>query len=100
VFPANTALVLGAGVLLGLMLGALLMHQWLLRRASMAEDEAAAPTFSRQEPLDTASPVPSTEGVPEVRFAARREPAETTIELAPLADDEAVLTEPSSEKHG
>src|SRR5918993_106082 len=99
-FSPNTALVLGAGVLLGLMLGALLMHQWLLRRAVMADEQAAAPTLYRNEPLDIATSVVATEAVPEVTFAARRDPAETTIELAPIADDEAVATGHSSDKHG
>ena len=67
----------------------------------MADEKAAAPpTFYRNEPVDTAAGVAATEVAPEVRFAARRDPAETTIELAPLADDEAVATEQSSEKHG
>ena len=99
-FLSNTALVLGAGVLLGLMLGALLMRHWLLRRASAADEEAASPTFHRSEPADTVTGVSAAEAVPEVRFTARREPAETTIELAPLADDEAVTTGHASEKHG
>jgi hypothetical protein len=99
-FSPNTALVLGAGVLLGLMLGALLMHQWLLRRAVAAYAEAASPTFRRNEPIHTVTGVSATEAVPEVRFTARRDQAETTIELSPLADDEAVPTEPANEKHG
>ena len=99
-FSSSTALVLGAGVLLGLMLGALLMRQWLLRRASGAEEDVAAPTFDRNESGGTATGVSAAEAVPEVRFAARRDPAETTIELAPLADDEAVPTGHPSEKHG
>ena len=99
-FSASTALVLGAGVLLGLMLGALLMRQWLLRRASMADEVAEAPTFHRNEPVDTDTGVSATEAVPEVRFAARRDPAETTIELTSRADDEAIPTGHSSESHG
>jgi hypothetical protein len=87
-------------VLLGVMLGALLMHQWLLRRAAMADEQAAAPTLYRNEPLDTATTVVATEAAPEVTFAARRDSAETTIQLAPIADDEAVATGHSSDQHG
>ena len=52
---ANAALILGAGVLLGLLLGALLMRQWLLRRKRLADEDDAPPTFyQRQQPVDTA----------------------------------------------
>ena len=51
---ANAALILGAGVLLGLLLGALLMRQWLLRRKRLADEDDAPPTFyQRQQPVDT-----------------------------------------------
>ncbi len=100
VFSTNSALILGAGVSLGLLLGALLMRQWLLRRELMAEPSPAAPTLYREPPVDTGSGAAATDEVPEVRFAARRDPGETTIEFVALADDEAVAIEQSSEQHG
>jgi PASTA domain len=101
-FSANTALILGAGVLLGLLLGALLMRQWLLRREPAADENAAPPTlYQSQEPVEIGvGGVSSTEAAPEIRFAARLEPGETTIELAPLADGEEVAIEHSSDQHG
>lgn len=100
-FSANSALILGAGVLLGLLLGALLMRQWLLRR-KLAADENAPPTlYQNQQPVDTdTGGVSETEAASEIRFAARLDPGETTIELAPLADGEEVAIEHSSDQHG
>ena len=97
-FPANAALILGAGVLLGLLLGALLMRQWQLRRMLAADDKPALPPalYQPQQPVETAS---QTEAMPEIRFAARLDPGETTIELAPLADSEEVAIEQSSDQH-
>ena len=100
VFSANNALILGAGVTLGLILGALLMRQWLLRRESMADEIVAAPTRNQNQSVDTASVALAADLVAEVRFAARRDPGETTIEFVALADDEAVAIEQSSEQHG
>jgi PASTA domain len=101
-FSANTALILGAGVLLGLLLGALLMHQWLLRRKLAADENAAPPTlYQNQQPVDTGTgAVSETEAASEIRFAARLDPGETTIELGPLADGEEVAIEHSSDQHG
>jgi hypothetical protein len=101
-FSANTALILGAGVLLGLLLGALLMRQWLLRRKLAADENAAPPTlYQNQQPVDTGTGgVSETEAASEIRFAARLDPGETTIELAPLADGEEVAIEHSSDQHG
>lgn len=100
-FSANTALILGVGVLLGLLLGALLMRQWLLRR-KLADDENASPPtlYQNQQPVDTGTGGVETEAASEIRFAARLEPGETTIELAPLADGEEVAIEHSSDQHG
>lgn len=100
VFSTNSALVLGVGVSLGLILGALLMRRWLLRRELMAEQSAAAPAVYQKQPVDVGSGAVATEMVPEVRFAARRDPGETTIEFVALADDEAAAIEQSSEQHG
>lgn len=97
-FPVNAALILGAGVLLGLLLGALLMRQWQLRRVLAADDNPALPPalYQHQQPVETAL---KTEAMPDIRFAARLEPGETTIEFAPLVDSEAVAIEQSSDQH-
>ncbi len=97
-FPASAALILGAGVLLGLLLGALLMRQWQLRRRLAADDNAALrpALFQHQPPVETAL---RTEAMPEIRFAARLDPGETTIEFAPLLDSDAVALEQSSDQH-
>ena len=99
-FSANSALILGAGVSLGLILGALLMRQWLRRRDSMADEIAAAPALYLNQSVDTGSVASAPEVVAEVRFAARRDPSETTIEFVAFADDEALAIEQSSEQHG
>ncbi len=97
---ANAALILGAGVLLGLLLGALLMRQWLLRRKRLADEDHAPPTFyQRQQPVDTGTGGVQTEAAPEFRFAARLYPGETTIALVPRPDGEAVASEQSSDHH-
>ena len=100
VFSANNALVLGVGMSIGLIFGALLMRQWLLRRGLMADQSAAAAALDQNQPVDTASGMSAIQVVPEVRFAARRDPGETTIEFVPFADDEAVAIEQWSEQHG
>lgn len=98
-FPANAALILGAGVLLGLLFGALLMRQWLLRREPVA-DASAVSLMSQQPPVEIgAAGVSETGAAPEVRFAARREPGETTIVLAPRSDGDEVAIEHSSDHH-
>ena len=97
-FSANAALILGAGVLLGLLLGALLMRQWLLRRKQLAdEDDAPQTLYQRQQPVDTGGV--QTEAAPEFRFAARLYSGETTIVLAPRPEGEAVAIEQSSDQH-
>jgi PASTA domain len=96
----NAALILGAGVLLGLLLGALLMRQWLLRRKRLADEDAAPPTlYQRQQPVDTGTGGVQTEAAPEFRFAARLYPGETTIVLVPRPDGEEVAIEQSSDQH-
>ena len=97
-FPANAALILGAGVLLGVLFGALLMHQWQRRRMLAADDNPALPPepYQHQPPVEIEL---ETEAMPEIRFAARLDPGETTIELAPLADSEEVAIEQSSDQH-
>jgi hypothetical protein len=99
-FSANAALILGAGVLLGLLLGALLMRQWLLRRKLVVDEDAAPPTlYQHQQPVDTGTGGVQTEAAPEFRFAARLYAGETTIALVPHPDSEAVAIEQSSDQH-
>jgi len=104
-FSANAALILGVGVLLGLLLGALLMRQWLARRAQAAEERAAwMPSLQDQQTVETAAAVSETDpapeiGLAEIRFAARLEPGETTIVLASLPDSEEVASEHASVHH-
>jgi hypothetical protein len=96
-FSANAALILGAGVLFGLLLGALLMRQWLLRR-KLADEDATPPTlYQCQQPVDTGGV--QTEAAPEFRFAARLYSGETTITLVPRPDGEEVAIEQSSDQH-
>jgi hypothetical protein len=98
---AHAAIMLGAGVLLGLLFGALLMRQWLLRREQVTDESAARPTLRRyQQPVETrAGGVSATGAAPEIRFAARLEPGETAIVLAPPADGDEVAIERSSDHH-
>ena len=99
-FSANAALILGAGVLLGLLLGALLMRQWLLRRKLVIDEDAAPPLlYQHQQPVDTGTGRVQTEAAPELRFAARLYAGETTIVLVPRPDGEAVAIEQSSDQH-
>jgi hypothetical protein len=100
-FPANAALILGAGVLLGLLFGALLMRQWLRRREPAADVIAAPPPlYQHQQPVETgAGDVSATGAAAEIRFAARREPGETTIVMAPLLDADQVAIEQASDHH-
>ncbi len=97
-FRRNAALILGAGVLLGLLLGALLMRQWQRRRMLAADDNPALPPalYQHHPPIE---PAFKTEVMPEIRFAARLDAGETTIEFAPLVDSEAVAIEQSSDQH-
>ena len=96
----NGALVLGAGVSLGLILGALLMRRWQLRSESVADEIVTAPAHYQKRSVDRVSVTPPLDVTGEVRFAARRDPSETTIEFVAFADDEAVSIEQSSEQHG
>jgi len=100
-FSTNAALILGAGVLLVLLFGALLMRQWLLRR-ELAADVNAAPTMLSQhpQPVETsAGGLSETSAAPEIRFAARLDPGESTIVFATLPDGDEVAIAQSSDHH-
>lgn len=86
------ALIFGAGVLLGLLSGALLMRGRLLRgRPAVGEFAASLALPQRQSPFDPRPAESDVGGVSasvlssEVRFAARFVPVETTIVLSPSA---------------
>jgi beta-lactam-binding protein with PASTA domain len=103
--PGIAVLLLIAGVLLGLALGALLMRRWLVKRHA-AETEAFAPTVvpSPLTPVSTPSetsmakvvepaamPGPAMAAAP-ITFSARLEEGEIAIEFtAPLDADEMTL---------
>jgi hypothetical protein len=123
-FSTNAAVSLGMGVLLGLLFGALLMRQWLLRRELAADKGAApptpahettvrsaciaSPTLARQPHMDDqhqppvetgAGGLPETGVAPEISFAARLDPGETTIVFAPLPDGDEAAIEQLSDHH-
>ena len=105
-FSANAPLVFGTGMLLGLLFGALVMRQWLLRRQLVVGENAPPPTLSqRQQPVDQqpAAPgavgAPETGAAPEIRFSAWFIPGETTIVLAPSPGSDEVSIEYSSDHH-
>ena len=100
-FFANAVLILGAGVLLGLLCGALLVRQWLLRRKLAADENAAPPPPSRhQQRVETgAGGVSETGAAREIRFATRLDMGETMIEWGPLPDGDPVAIEHLSDHH-
>lgn len=90
VLPANAALILVSGVLLGLLFGVLLTRQWLRRREPVAHVDPVPPALvPHQFPVEReAGVVTAASAAPEpalamVRFGAHREPGETTIVLTP-----------------
>jgi hypothetical protein len=97
-------LIFGAGVSLGLLSGALLMRQRLLRGQLAVGENAPLPTLpQRQQPVDQ-RPAESdvcglseTGASSEIRFAAGLVPAATTIVLAPLPDADGISIEYSSD---
>ena len=105
-FSASAALIFGAGILLGLMSGALLMRQRLLRGQPAASEIAPVPPLPQlQLPVDQrpaesdACGASETDASPENRFAARLVPAATTIVLVPLPDADGISIEHSSDYH-
>ena len=103
---ASAALIFGAGILLGLMSGALLMRQRLLRAQPAVGEIAPAPPLPQrqlsvdQRPAESdARGLSETDASPETQFAARLVPAVTTIVLAPLPDADGISIEHSSDYH-
>jgi hypothetical protein len=103
---ANAAFIFGAGVLLGLLSGALLMRERLLRRQLAVGEFAPPPTLPQRQPPVDQQPAESNAGgisLPgassEIRFAARFVPLETTIALAPFAGADEVSVDYSSDHH-
>lgn len=88
--PAVVAPIFGAGVLLGLLAGALLMRRWLLRGTPAVGESAPPPALLRhQQPVeqrqaDSDTGSSSAPGAtPDISFTAWVVPVATTIELAP-----------------
>jgi hypothetical protein len=88
--PADAALIFGAGVLLGLLCGGLLMRGRLLRRQPTVSEFASPPTLPQSQQSADQRPAESDTGnvatpgkSSEISFAARFVPVETTIVLAP-----------------
>ena len=108
-FPSTAVLLLIAGVVLGLGLGALLMRRWLARPHA-ADTEVVAPTVlpSPVEPrkhervAKTFEPValslPAMTAAP-LTFAARLEEGKTTIEFAAPSDADEMTLEYSRDFH-
>jgi len=103
-FSASAALIFGAGAALGLLSGALLMRQRLLRGQLAVGANALPPALPQhQKSVDLRSAEseardPSETSVaPEIRFAARLVPTATTIVLAPLPDANGISIEHSSD---
>lgn len=89
-FSADTALGLGAGGLLGLLVGSLLMRQRLLRseRATRNERIPATPDEELRQVELKDDGATETGATPEMSFAARLYPGEITIVLDPLNDSD------------
>ena len=106
VFSAVAALIFGVGALLGLLSGALLMRQRLLRRQPAVGEYAPPPTLPQRQQLVDQRPAESdTGGVSktgassEIQFAARFVPVETTIVLAPFPGADELSIGHSSDHH-
>ena len=95
---ANAVLILGTGVLLGLLFSALLVRQPLLRRKLAAEENAAPLRPSQHQQPVKPGGVSETGAAPEIRFAGRLDPGETTIVWVRPDGDE-VAIEHSSDHH-
>lgn len=112
-WPSIAVLLLIAGVLLGLALGALLMRRWLAKRHA-AESEEFPPTVvpSPLVPVGippeasiarvvepAVMPVPAMAAAP-ITFAARLEEGEAKIEFTAPSDADEMTLEYSRDLHG
>lgn len=97
-FKADAALLIAAGLSLGLVFGARLIRRQRLRRVPTADASAAPPTPSDAPPVAAdASAIAETGAAPRaIRFTARRAAGETTIVLAPRPNGDEVAIEYSS----
>ena len=103
-YAAIAALIFGAGVSLGLLSGAILMRQRLLRGQRAIGENAPPPTLpQRQQPVDQrpaesdACGLSETGASSEIRIDAQLVPTATTIVLAPVPDAEGISIEHSSD---
>jgi hypothetical protein len=101
---AKVALIFGAGLLLGLLSGALLTRERLLRRQLAVSEYATPPAPPhRRQPVDQQPDESDPGGVSEtgvnseIRFAARFVPVETTIVLTPFPGADEVSIDSSSD---
>ena len=97
-FPSSATLLLIAGVLLGLGLGAWLTRRWFIRQTPAEDLEPVAAARAAPTKIGIgAVRVPET--APDVRLAARLDMGETTIEFAAPADTDETTMEYSRELH-
>ena len=103
-FASNAALTLGAGILLGVLIGALLTRRWLLNRRPTIDVIALEPVgVARADTAASSAPVAA--HPPGIRFDARLDEGETTIEFTASADVDAdreadeMTVEPSDDIH-
>ena len=97
-FPSSATLLLIAGVLIGIGVGALLTRRWFLGRPPTGEVEPPAPARAAPGEIGKEA-APVVEAAPEIRFAARLDVGETTIELAAPLDADETTMEHSREFH-
>ncbi len=103
-FPSSATLLLIAGVLFGLGLGALLTRRWFVRRRPTEDVEPlsrAAPAEIKlvAVPVAVSAAGPLAANAPEIKFTARLDEGETTIEFAAPSDADETTIEHSRELH-
>jgi hypothetical protein len=95
----NVVAALGAGVLLGLLLGAVLMRRALLTRSRAIDTATAKRVDIAPAEVESSPPtaelhtIAAIEPPPEIKFTAWLELGETTIEFADLLEDEEAALE-------
>ncbi|MBC8118348.1 MAG: hypothetical protein H7X75_02065 [Burkholderiaceae bacterium] len=96
---SNVVVPLVAGISLGLLLGAVLMRRALLARRRAIDTTPAEQVVIAPAEIDSsqaAAEVPRVAAVappPEIKFTARLDPGETTIEFTDLLEDEEAAIE-------